>query len=434
MLFLLLISCTTESNNTTWHKDIRPIAEQNCVSCHSEGSIGPFDLRTMETWTALGDVILTTITEKRMPPWGAEKGHQEYRYDISLSENQIKSILQWYESNTPEGNEEDHASLPTVDQGGMEHIDIELSMPASYTPITGETDDYRCFPIEWDRDTYITGFNAIPGNIQSVHHLVAYWIPPRQTELVRGFDEQDEKAGYPCYGGPAMTGWEPDSIVDSIVPSFLGQWAPGMLGTTLPEGIGLKVEQGGTIVLQMHYFTALAEDPTDLSKFQFAVSDEVDKEAYYVPWMNTMWYYAPESMLIPANEEEVTHNFTSTFEENGTLSLIFGTDFNEDLQLHSIFPHMHQLGKSIMLTLGEGDTQQTLIEVPNYDFNWQREYHLTQPIDFSAQESIDITCTWDNTIEYRSERGVDPIEPIDVGWGENTQDEMCIAMLLITKK
>ena len=73
-----------------------------------------------------------------------------------------------------------------------------------------------------------------------------------------------------------------------------------------------------------------------------------------------------------------------------------------------------------------------ILQIPQYDFNWQREYHLVEPITVGVNDQIELECIWDNTLERRIKMGVSQPEVQDVRWGDGTYDEMCIAMLYLT--
>ena len=102
-------------------------------------------------------------------------------------------------------------------------------------------------------------------------------------------------------------------------------------------------------------------------------------------------------------------------------------------EIHSVFPHMHQLGFAITVYLDrENGEREVLVDVPAYDFNWQREYVFQESLIAEPGDTLGIECHWNNSEEYRIENGLSPSEPFDVGWGEGTVDEMCISTLYMT--
>ena len=72
------------------------------------------------------------------------------------------------------------------------------------------------------------------------------------------------------------------------------------------------------------------------------------------------------------------------------------------------------------------------MNVPAYDLNWQREYVFENSIVVDPGDTLGIECHWNNTEDFRRQKGVTPVEPMDVMWGEGTVDEMCISTLYMT--
>ena len=94
---------------------------------------------------------------------------------------------------------------------------------------------------------------------------------------------------------------------------------------------------------------------------------------------------------------------------------------------------MHTLGREFNVRHISSEGQVTpLLQIPDYDFNWQREYHLQEPIYIGPDDELELECTWDNTMERRIKTGMLVDEITDVGWGDGTYDEMCIGMMYLT--
>ena len=94
---------------------------------------------------------------------------------------------------------------------------------------------------------------------------------------------------------------------------------------------------------------------------------------------------------------------------------------------------MHRLGREVEVGVRRDSGVETAVHIADYDFDWQRDYHLAQPIHIGSTDEVELSCTWDNTSEARGRAGL-PVEPVDVNFGEGTMDEMCIAMLYLTER
>ncbi|MGB1275194.1 MAG: monooxygenase, partial [Nannocystaceae bacterium] len=190
---------------------------------------------------------------------------------------------------------------------------------------------------------------------------------------------------------------------------------------------GIRVEPGSKAVLQVHYNTQVAGSEQDQSKIGFRIDEEVEREGAVVAFLNGYWFIDPTSMGIPAGEESVTHSFQAPLGE-----ALYNPIEAPRFEVHSLLPHMHKLGRQIRLSKQSASGSEILLNVPDYDFNWQRDYVFETPVVFENTDELLLECTWNNTKQWRARVGAQPVEPIDVGWGEGTVDEMCVAALYVT--
>jgi hypothetical protein len=426
----------TISQGITYFKDIKPIMDAYCVDCHTDTGIAPFPLTTYDQVLSFIDPVQIAINQKTMPPWGANDNGMPFKYDIRMKEVEIELINDWIEEGSIAGDLEVVGPIIELDKGGLEKIDLDMPLPEAYTPNSALLDDYRCFVMEWplDEKSFITGFAATPDNTKTVHHLVAFKVGPDQADLVDTFDDIDPGPGYSCFGDANPSNWDPESIVDTLVYSFVGQWAPGQMGSFFPNQSGQAVEPGSRIIIQMHYNTLAEGDLTDQSTMHLSIEKEIESEGIYLPWFNLNWYFQPASMILPADESDIRHSFSAKINQSATLSYIANhLDFSKGVKLHAIFPHMHTLGKEFNVRVVKADGKSTqILQIPAYDFNWQREYHLVESVTITNDDKLEIECSWNNTREQRVKNGNARIEPEDVVWGDGTFDEMCIAMIYIT--
>jgi len=403
----------------TWHRDIKPIVERSCLSCHTDGGIGPFSLEEYALAFQFKDRIADQVANRIMPPWLAAPGCAEYQHDPSLPQEEIDTIVAWVDLGAPEGSPVLDAE-PAESEEGLSRVDLTLEMPEDYVQQL-EPDDYRCFLIDWpeDRVRFVTGFRANPGNDSVVHHVIAFLVSPDQVEQYQAFDDAEAGAGYTCFGGPAGQGGQTDAGI-----GWIGAWAPGSQGSDFPEGTGMRIEPGSKIALQMHYNSQTAGAGPDLTSIDFRLADEVDKEAFTLPWANPMWLEG-DAMRIPAGEQDVSHSFA--FDPT---TFIPG---QPSFQIHSAALHMHQLGTSGTIEIQRGDgTDECMLEVPRWDFHWQLAYGFTQPKVFNPGDRLSIECHWDNTAANQPVVRGHQQDPRDVAWGEGSTDEMCLGVFYIT--
>ncbi|MCO4770660.1 MAG: monooxygenase [Deltaproteobacteria bacterium] len=418
----------------TYYSDAKPILDAYCVDCHTEGGVAPFPYDTAEQAAESAALIAWAVADRAMPPWDADSSVRPLRYDLALSDAHIATLTEWADAGAAMGDPADEATPIALEKGGLDRVDVDLTLPAPYTPDPARADDYRCFPIDWPETetSWISGFVGQPDYDPVVHHIVAFVVPPSAADLVHGYDDYSDGPGYPCFGAISPT----DQITDDVInTSMLGQWAPGMEGIALPDNTGVRIEPGTVMVLQMHYTTVVETLAPDQSSLGMRVEhDAPERDAYLVPWMNYAWYANPDTMAIPAGESGVLHSHQAELVGSvQTQAGGAGGTLDQGAVVHSVFPHMHKIGRSFALTKVSADgAEELLLSIPSWDFDWQRDYAFAEPVVFEPGDQLRSECWWDNTAEWRAEQGVTPVEPIGVTWGEGTYDEMCVALLTVT--
>ena len=400
----------------TYFGDIKPVVDAKCASCHTGGGIAPFPLQTYADLVEYMPLAETAIHERTMPPWQPDDGCTDYVGDISLTDDEIALIDEWLGEEMPEGDPASEGPPLTLDMPTLTRVDLELDMPTEYVP-RQTPDDYRCFLIEWPEEyadtTYVTGFRAVPGNDAIVHHVIAFLATEDQKETYYALDDAEEGPGYTCFGGtngPATT--------------WLGGWAPGSQGSDLPDGLGLPVPPGSLVILQVHYNALDTNVDPDMTGVELKVDAEVDKEAMILPWTNPYWVTGGQ-MQIPAGEPDVEHVFA--FDPASPMA------FGRPITVYSAALHMHLLGKSGRLSVerSNGDSE-CLLEISNYDFNWQDSYGFTNPVRVESGDQLRLECHHDNSPENQPFVDGEKADPVDVAWGEGTRDEMCLGAFLVS--
>jgi hypothetical protein len=384
----------------TYTKDIAPIVQGNCVSCHRPGEIGPFPLLSYQDVKKRA-VQLTLVTEKRsMPPWHADS-HGEFVGERRLTAEQIGMIKQWAEEGAKEGNPADLPLLPKFTEGwALGKPDVILEAGKEYRLGAEGTDVYRNFvlPNTNTEDKYVAAMEVRPGNTKVVHHVIAYLDSSGKGRQLEA-SNSDGNGGYSTLGGGTGVG----------INGTLGGWAPGNLPRLLPDGIGTLWPKGADIVLQVHYHKS-GKPETDRTRIGlYFCKTPVDKRLRILP------VFAP--VRIPAGEANYTTNS-------------FAMPVLNDSSIVEVMPHMHLLGKDMTITAKlPGGAQKRLISVPNYDFNWQTTYLYKEPVKVPKGSSISLVAHYDNS-DKNPRNPSRP--PRTVGWGEQTTDEMCIGFVFYT--
>ena len=177
-----------------------------------------------------------------------------------------------------------------------------------------------------------------------------------------------------------------------------------------PSGTGRLIKKGSTLIADMHYHPT-DEPTTDQTKIGLHFYDnEPDKELVNL-WVQN------SSFKIPAGAEN--HEVRSSF------------TFEQDSVVHALLPHMHYRGKDFTYTARYPDgREEILLQVNDYDFNWQTVYRLAEPLDMPKGSKINCIAHFDNSAD-----NLDNPDPTrDVTFGNESFDEMMIGFVDYTVK
>jgi len=411
----------------TYYGHTKAIIDQKCANCHSPGEIAPFSLNTYESVHAVRAAVQHQIDTGAMPPWPPTEGYLKLKNSRALTDEETAILSSWIAAGAPAGSPADYVA-PTVETVDID-FNLTLQMNEPYTPTT-RPDEYRCLMIDWplNETVYVDAVNFIPDVKAQVHHVFAVIVDPEDVHIFEEADGADGKPGFPCLGAPSPEG-------ALVPPRTLAVWAPGISAGTLPEGTGVRVDPGSKIAMQMHYNTINTEPMPDQSSIELRYVDGVDREAITVFYLDIGWYPSG-GMPIPANDPNVTHQYTGdlawplSFSGADSINLTI----DDQVAMHSVFMHQHVLGKSASIELLRQDgTEVMLVDIRDWDFDWQDEYVFEEEVIIEPGDRLRLTCTWDNSAEKQQFIDGKQIEPRYTEFGEGTLDEMCVNYFYVTK-
>ena len=382
---------TATTDPPTYYQDVAPIIAKNCLTCHLEGKIGPFALDTYENVKILGPSVANSVTSRRMPPYLADNSGdcQTYKDATWLTEEEIQTIDDWYDGGMLEGDPSVSTPLPEEEEA----LDAthSLTFDVYEANFATSADDYRCFIVdpELEEDAYLTAFEVLPSNKAIAHHMILY-SPVNAAAIQDAYaqDAADAGQGYSCYGGANVNSY------------MVAPWAPGKSIWSYPQGTGIKLKANTPLIIQMHYSNA-SEDTLDATVVNLKLEEQVEKELFTE-------FYIHAGLEIPGNTPEHV--------ESRTRSVRSITGRDQSIELYSLVPHMHKLGSSEYASVIAPDGEETcLIDVPNWDFNWQLSYTFENSKILNPDDRVFLECTFDST-------GIAGT----TYWGDGTGDEMCL--------
>jgi len=392
----------------TYTEHIAPLVQDKCLRCHNEAGIAPFALSTYEETIDVAD-IMKHVTENRiMPPFLPDNSGDcnTYKTNRWLTQAEIDMIGDWVDNDSPRGGST--TALVLGENPGLNDKTHSVLMDEPYSPNPLFDDDYRCFILDpqLDTDQFLTAFGVNPGNGKTVHHVIAFGLKSAaQDAEAQALDDAEAGPGYTCFGDSGVG--SVNSLTD--VPTIAVAWAPGEGVTHYPEGTGILLKAGRKLVMQVHYNLAggTASDLTTLDfKMVPAEGSELERGAV-IGMFDT-------DLNIPGGVKEHAETFTFDLTQLG----VFG---GIPIDVHMVFPHMHELGKSLRSEIIQNGETKCLTDVPRWDFNWQGYYEFEEAVRFTTSDSLKITCNYDS----RGREG-------STHWGEGTQDEMCINAMYVT--
>jgi hypothetical protein len=373
--------------------------------------------------------VVAATQQRIMPPWGAQTTAEctpprPWKEDIRLSDAQIATIKAWQEGGTAEGDAKDAPPLRAADVTDLPGKNFTATNKP-FAIKTTTTDTFRCFVIDPQLGArrYYNGSFFLPGNKEIVHHIVLYADPNNDSaKLV------DANGQYDCFGGPQLT-----------QPSLLAGWAPGAVPNELPPNAGVPVDAGTLLVMQIHYHPHSARTDPDATKVELRFIDQKPEYTAKVALLGNFRQQAANGDgLLPGPDDNGGVEFLIPANKSGhteTMRVTLPAITPAQTFLYGVTAHMHLVGTDEKVTVDHtSGASECLLQVPHWDFNWQRAYAYDVPIEqlptVGPGDKLTIRCTYDNTmdnpglLQALSDQKLSA--PRDVTLGETTLDEMCL--------
>ena len=379
---------TAPGKTPTFSKDVSPIVQQHCQSCHRPGETAPFSLLTYKDARPWASAIKEAVQLRKMPPWFADPKYGHFQNDRTMPRKDIETLVAWVNAGAPEGNPKDLPKpLAFVEGWNIGKPDMAIAMPAKYdVPASGTIDyQYILIPLHLTEDKWIQSAEVRPGNRAVVHHVIAYIRPPGSKWM------RDAQPGVPYV--PAKGGEDGEN-------EFLVGYAPGMPPGILPAGRGKLLKAGSDVILQMHY-TASGKAATDQTTIGMIWATAPVKERVYTIAATTRKFAIPPG--------DPNYEVDSSFE------------FGAETHVFGLMPHMHLRGKDFLFRAAyPTGEKQVLLNVPHYDFNWQLVYDPAEDIVMPKGSKIECVAHYDNS----PNNPANPDATKEVHYGDQSWEEM----------
>ena len=387
------------ATSPTFNQEVVRLLQKSCQTCHHPGDIAPFSMITYKETRPWAKSIREQVILRQMPPWKPVPGCGNFLDARQLTDEEIATFTQWVDAGAPEG---DPADLPPArnfpDGWPLGEPDLILTPESDYTPPT-TSDLYRCFtvPTSLRGDRYISAIDVRPGNRKIVHHIVTYID---RAGVSAELDARDPGPGYTSFGGPGF---------NNAVP--LSGWAPGARAYFFNDGVGVKLPNNSRVVFQIHYHPTGQQESDRTQVGLYFAKAPVRKQLQYLALINEDFAIPPGEGHYPVTASYTVPSFTNA-------------------HVVSVTPHMHLLGREMKVeATPTGQPTQCLININDWNFQWQGTYSYQEPVALTAGTKLQLTAFYDNSAANPRNPNS---PPRTVRWGEQTTDEMCIAALGLT--
>jgi len=388
----------------TFAKDVAPILQARCQECHRACSMAPMSLVTYEETRPWAKAIRQRVIARQMPPWHIDPtvGVQKFKNDMSLTDEQIKTIVQWVDSGAPMGDPKD---LPAPRKWAGENewqAAAELGPPdlvIKSEPYTMEAHHQDVWwrptsDIPLTEPRWVRAVEMRPGSLSGrriTHHAVAYLM------------QDDAESATPGGGDPELNR-----------RGLLMEWAIGKSYDLYHPNTGKLLVPGAQISWDIHIHAVgeAIRDHVELGVWLYPKG----QEPKYRTYLTALQAIKQRYMDIPPNSIVESQNFTV---------------LKQAAMLENFQPHMHLRGKAMAVEaiLPDG-TSQMVSYVGKFNFNWMTNYIYADdaaPV-FPKGTMVRVTAWYDNT--RGNPNNPDPDQW--VGFGDRTVDEMGHAWMNVT--
>jgi len=374
-LFVLTfgIAAAAAPASVTFYKDVLPVLEKNCQTCHRPGQAGPMSFLTYETTRPWAKALKEAVISRKMPPWFADASAGHFLNDPSLKQSEIDTIARWADGGAQPGDPKDAPAPVAWPEGWQIQPDVIVEGPSFDVPAHPKNNVIEWIgvtvPSGFTKDTWITSVQIKPEHPEVTHHMCLAYVPHKQgvkyfEPVWRDKPRGEDGSALPDKG-PTFTG--AGGVQDCYLPGhFAMDFRPLRAARLVPAGSDLSIN--------LHY-TPNGTAVTDHVRIGFTLAKEKPERRYVS--------FAPDSLRDPKN-------FAIPAGDSNWQGPPITISFERDVELVFMEPHMHARGKDMTFTLEYPDgKKEILLRVPKYDFNWQLGYETSLKIPKGATLRID---------------------------------------------
>ena len=395
ILIIVAINAMGQSKDEiTFTKDIAPILQESCQSCHHAGTFAPMSLVTYEETRPWARSIKQKVAAREMPPWFIDKnvGVQRFSNDVSLSDEKIAKIVKWVDNGAPQGNP---AEMPaplkfqSSETWQIGEPDVIVALPEDYVVKAKAPDQWPDILVDphLTQDRYLKGVQIVPTKgFPAIHHIRTSVVEPTDGSVNSG--KLDSTDGSLAVGEQGV---------------FLNEYAIGKKGDVFPAGSGRLIKAGTKINFQLHVHSIGQDTPSNVALGL----------KFYPPG------YTPNHVIssttVSAPQVDIRPH-QDNIRSDGYLTLV------KAARLLSFQPHMHNRGKAECLEAIYPTGRAEMLSCAKFRFNW----HLNYVYNDDAAPLLPAGTVL-HSIMWHDNSAANPFNPdpdAQITYGQRTVDEM----------
>lgn len=382
----------------TFNKDVLPILQKNCQSCHRPGEIAPMSLLTYKDARPWAKSIKTAVAGRKMPPWFADPKYSHFSNERRLTDGEIATLATWADTGAAEGNAKDMPAPVKFPDGWTIQPDVVVEMAQPHeVPVTGLNENlYFVAKGAFTEDVWVEAAEVRPSNRSLVHHM-RVWIRPPGSNWLAG---TEYGPSYPLdYRAPQGT----RPAAPGAVQEILAKYNPGIEPQEFTmNGAAKLIPKGSDIVFEAHY-TTVGKVASDRSRIGLKLSKVQPKQRFVT--ITTLGSQKIDIAPGDPNAEQRNEG-----------------QIDQDVTVAWLQPHMHMRGKDYTLTAHYPSGETQIILKTGYDFNWQMGYTFEKPIVLPKGTKLVGVGHYDNSANNK----YNPDPKVRVHWGVQSTDEMSL--------
>ena len=414
-------TATENDDNPTFNKDVLPILQRSCQSCHRPGTAAPMSLLTYEDVRPWARSIKDRVTRRQMPPWHIDRSIGEYLDDPSLSDVEIATVATWVDAGAPQGNQHDappQMVLADLNEWAFGEPDLIVSMKKGFSIPAEGADFYPSEVVDsgLTEDRYMKWVQVITTAQCCLHHEHVY-------AYVENEDDSDDNTGS-VHVTEYVMGNNGDYFADGVGKllkanskfRFAPHYHPWGEEVHDISRVGIKFYPKDIVPeleVTSHRIRTSVGDDWLLNREK--VEDLLLREGYDLPLDGT-------TPLTPFLSEDAVNSLAQLSIPPHTVARSERYFRLEQPALILNFqPHMHFRGSRMLLEAIHADgRREVLTDVPNYEQVWQLTYTYKEPHLLPAGTILHSIAWHDNTSANRH----NPDPSAWIGWGGRTMDDM----------